>query len=340
MCLVCWVLRCCLSQWLAVCCAISALFFHQGGRWLSLHWRGSVASGHDTLIAKPTAHWKKKVCLNDVVRIWQLFGCVSQTHWHAPMFSSLPASHCWCQAAVRLMQVDGIVLNWMLSFNDLSGRNLAAIFRRAQLLLCTQQSFTRDLWKEPMRSSCSFLQAGASVTNFIYFASFSSLFRIKCSYQWMGCFMPLNVQTTSLVSGAAAMSQALVTTPPASNTRSALVASSSPTAPCVPAHLKNNYRVCSRWFCVYSEKTSRTLCFVQKQKTDPACSFPALLFSWYCISSPVYHNLALTGHMAILCKSAENPLSSYSRQKNRPSEREKEGERWTLNSQTPIPLAA
>lgn len=124
--------------------------------------RECSASGHDTLIANVRLTGKIKC-------VWMMWlgsgSCLGVWVRHSDMrrsFSlhnsrSLPALQCWCQAAARLMQVEGIVLYWMLSFNDLSSRNLAAIFRRAQLLLRTQQSFTRDLWNEPVRNSCSFL---------------------------------------------------------------------------------------------------------------------------------------------------------------------------------------
>lgn len=57
-------------------------------------------------------------------------------------------------------------------------------------------------------------------------------------------------------------------------------------------HLKNNYLVCSWWLCVCSERTPRTLHVVQKHV--PPVHVSALLFPWYCIYSPVYHNLSLT----------------------------------------------
>lgn len=237
------------------------------------------------------------------------------------MFSWLPASHGRCQAAVRLMQVDGIVLNWMLSFNDLSGTNLAAIFRRAQLLLYSRSAeiYGRSPWEAAVVSCHLLVKRRGKLGPLLRIPFISLLFLgITRSYQWVGCFMPLNVQTTSLVL------QQWVRLWSQRHLRPTLVQHLWRAAP--PQHhvSQHIWKITIEFVpddSVFTQKTLQGLCVLCK-KTDPACSFPALLFSWYCISSPVCHSLSLTGHMAILCKSAENPLSGYSRQKNRPGERE------------------
>lgn len=52
------------------------------------------------------------------------------------------------------------MLNCTLGFAGLSSRNLDGIFRAVQLLLSAQHS--RDLWKEPMRSSCAFTRLASA----------------------------------------------------------------------------------------------------------------------------------------------------------------------------------
>lgn len=126
------------------------------------------------------------------------------------------------------------------SFTARSDSSLVAIFRWVQLLLCTQ-SLTRDLWHEAIRNSCSVLPLAASsvswgISHSMYFVkgrwpltTADTVFSVVIG---VGRLMQLDHKSGA--SGAAAMSQHLVTMPPESNTSSTFVVSCSPTAPCVP----------------------------------------------------------------------------------------------------------
>lgn len=224
-------LSCCLSYWLCVCWTISPLF--------SISAAGGCCPplGEESCLGPPgtdsecSSCWEHKACWNDAVRIWLLFGCVSQMQGHARTFSmhnsrSLPALQRCCQATVSQTQVEGIVdqlfvLNCSLDLGVLSSRNLDGIFRPVQLLLSTQHS--RDLWTEPVRNSCSFTRLASAKSCKCFLASSADF---GCSYQWVGHF----AATTNLKRP---VLQRWVRLRSRRHLGSPQVLSGSPTAPCV-----------------------------------------------------------------------------------------------------------
>lgn len=64
-----------------------AFVFRQAGRWLSLQRGGGVRLGPPPTDSECSSRWKNQACRNDAVRIWPLFGCVSQAQRHARTLS-------------------------------------------------------------------------------------------------------------------------------------------------------------------------------------------------------------------------------------------------------------